>query len=76
MGFETAKKPLNFVSKSLKQGTRLYCESRVLGGTTHHFARVRFCPTVTWVPLNVCELGWYPFAGTVILSYTHILLLS
>ena len=75
MGFETAKKPLNFVSKSLK-GPVFVVKAASPGGTTHNFARVRFCPTVTWVPLNVCELGWYPFAGTVVLSYTHILLLS
>ena len=66
MGFETAKRPLNFLSKLLKGP--VFIVKAVLEGTIHHFARVRFCATLTWVPLNICELGWYPFAGTVVLS--------
>lgn len=70
MGFETAKRPLNFVSKSLKGP--VFIVRPVLGRTIHHFARVRFCATVTWVPLNICELEWYPFAGSFVLCYSYL----
>ena len=66
MGFETAKRPLNFLSKPLRGP--VFIVKAVLEGTILHFARVRFCATLTWVPLNICELGRYPFAGTVVLS--------
>ena len=45
MGFETAKRPLNFLSKPLKGP--VFIVKAVLEGTIHHFARVRFCATVT-----------------------------
>ena len=45
MGFETAKRPLNFLSKPLRGP--VFIVKAVLEGTIHHFARVRFCATVT-----------------------------